>query len=589
MMKYPNLQTRVIPIFLKLVLALNPKDAKARGIRAVSLVHIGEFDEALKLFDTQIYPKAYCLYRLDKHEEALKTLEQMPKDQQGASYNHLKGQILYKLENKKSPECYEAILSHKIDDAESLTNSIASFVQGEDFKKATSILEMTKTPTYELLYNHACALIGQGKYDQAQKYLAESTVVCKEAAIHDELRDEDLADELSVIEAQQAYATQLSNQSDLAKEMYSNLLKNKHGDPTSLAIAGNNLVSLRGNLDMFDSAKRLKFAKKLGSKLTLKQQYTIAINNAILLLNMDKLEECAVELEQIKSKYPDTDIAALMTASTKYKEKDFDEAIKLLNKFTTTNSLLTVSQMQLSKNNVRESVDILMKLSIRHEPSVVGSIVSLYTRLNEMDNVIQVLDESSRHWENKDEEKCKILLVESAKLKKRLNKFKEASLVFEKLVGMEPKNIGYVAGLVSCLVEFDIEKAEQISKMLPNVSTDDINVDKLEKETVSDLTKKAKSSHFDIVEVVVAPVNKEKNKRIKKKKPGKRNLKIEERYTPKAKKKGKGKVNTYVKGSQGSSVKEESAKFETKLGQKGKILKPDDVVGKKKRKGVGNK
>jgi tetratricopeptide (TPR) repeat protein len=345
-------------------------------------------------------------------------------------------------------------------------------------------------------------------------------------------------------------------------------------------VAGNNLVSLRGNLDMFDSAKRLKFAKKLGSQLTLKQQYTIAINNAILLLNMDKLEECAVELEQIKSKYPDTDIAALMTASTKYKEKDFDEAIKLLNKFTTTNSLLTFSQMQLSKNNVRESVDILMKLSIRHEPSVVGAIVSLYTRLNEMDNVIQVLDESSRHWENKDEEKCKILLVESAKLKKRLNKFKEASLVFEKLVGMEPKNIGYVAGLVSCLVEFDIEKAEQISK---------INVDKLEKETVSDLTKKAKSSHFDIVEVVVAPVNKEKKKRIKKKKPGKRNLKIEERYTPKAKKKGKGKVNTYVKGSQGSSVKEESAKFETKLGQKGKILKPDDVVGKKKRKGVGNK
>lgn len=546
------------------------------------MIQNDQFEEVLKEKEITPYMKAYSLYKLDKINEAIEELKQIPKEEQKTmAYYQLAGQIYYKKEDfQESAKNYEQILQLKTDDVETLTNISASFIQSKQYEKVPGLLQFAKKPSFELLYNIASSFIGQGKYEESLKYLKESKNLLISNAKDEEMSEEDLKDEMTILKVQEGYVKQLLGKKEEAKEIYTNILKEKSNDFVSLAIAGNNLVTLRDNQDMFDSAKKLKFASssKLQGKILGYQNRSIQINNAILLMNMDKYDECKQVLTNLKKLYPDSDIPALLISSMNYREKNFEEAINILQEYKTEKSLLQLSQMQLIKGNVKESIEVLEKLSIKYEPSVVAAICSLNFRLNQMEKANDYLNQSTKFWENKNEEKEKILLLESAKLKMRLNKFKEAAENFEKLVKLDPKNVSYLCGLITVLSEFDIEKAENISKMLPNLQLDDINPDKLEKENISDLQKKQKSSHFDIDDGKQQVQGQNEKKKRKKKKHPNRKPKIEEKFQ---KKKKNSKV-PQSKMSQGSQQKDESSKLETKLGEKGKKLTPQEAMQWKK-------
>lgn len=548
------------------------------------MIHNEQFEEVLKQKDLSSFNKSYSLYKLDKLKESIEELNKIPKEEQKTiAYYQLAGQIYYKKEEfKESAKNYEKILEFKTDDAETLTNISASFIQGQQYEKVPELLKFAKKPTFELLYNIATSFIGLEKYDESLKYLKESKNVLINHAKEEGMNDEDLKDEMTILKVQEGFIYQLLGQKERSKEIYTEILKEKSNDFTSLSIASNNLVSLRDHQDMFDSAKKLKFASssKLSGKLLSFQNRAIQFNNAILLMNMDKYEECKQILINLKELYPESDIPALLISSMNYREKKFEEAISILQDYKSEKSLLTLAQMQLIKGNVKESIEVLEKLSIKFEPSVVAAICSLHYRLNQMDKANDFLNLSTLFWENKNQEKEKILLLESAKLKMKLTKFKESAQDFEKLVKIEPKNVSYLCGLITVLSEFDIEKAENMSKLLPNLTFDDINVDKLEKENLSNIQKSSKS-HFDIdEEVKTQQINTEKKKR-KKKKKSNRNPKIEEKFK---KKNTKNKKVPQSKMSQGSTQKEDAQKLETKLGEKGKKLSTEDAIKWKKGK-----
>lgn len=81
-----------------------------------------------------IFEKAYCYYRANKHEDALKTIEQND-DPDNLRIKELKAQILYRLENfTEAAQIYEEIIKNTNDDYEDerQTNLCAALVYTSD-------------------------------------------------------------------------------------------------------------------------------------------------------------------------------------------------------------------------------------------------------------------------------------------------------------------------------------------------------------------------------------------------------------------------------------------------------------------------
>lgn len=111
--------------FLVLVLSIAPDETKAAQCKAIALIQLSKFDEAVKFIEksklTQslLFEKAYCEYRLNKPEAALKTIDGANLNPLPANLKELKAQVLYRLEHFE--ECfglYKDIIKNSSDDYE---------------------------------------------------------------------------------------------------------------------------------------------------------------------------------------------------------------------------------------------------------------------------------------------------------------------------------------------------------------------------------------------------------------------------------------------------------------------------------------
>lgn len=100
-------------------------ETKAAQCKAIAYIQLSKFDEALKFIEksklTQslLFEKAYCEYRLNKPEVALKTIEGANLSPLPSNLKELKAQVLYRLEDFE--ECfglYKDIIKNSSDDYE---------------------------------------------------------------------------------------------------------------------------------------------------------------------------------------------------------------------------------------------------------------------------------------------------------------------------------------------------------------------------------------------------------------------------------------------------------------------------------------
>eukprot|EP01080_Neovahlkampfia_damariscottae_P001057 gene1057-10576_t len=567
------------------ILALSKDNNIAKECKMVALIHNGDYQDALsemnKYGSHSALAKSYCLFRLEKYEEALKEL----KDDKDIGNKQLLGQIYFKLEDEKSLKYFEEISKEKDIDDETKTNIIANLVQNKRYIEGYKF----KNNNFESLYNIGCCYIGENKYDEAIKILKEAKNKCLEIGKKEELEQEDIEYDLAIINIQIGYCYQMKEENEESKEYYTKLITSKIQDLSSRSIARNNLLVLRGNKDLFDSLKQMKLSnsKKSLSKLNSFQKRKIKWNYCLLLMNMDSNKECLEILENLmkQEEKEEEEEFIILLAALKSKEKKFEEGVEILNSFlkkspNSINSKLFLSQMHLTKGNIEDCLNILLTLDNKFEPSILSSIISLMNRLGQNDQ-IKILNDASIYWENKNEqEKLKIILLESAKLKLKLGLFKDASNDFEKLVKIDSSNQIYISGLIKSLSEFDIEKSENISKLLPLIQFDNIDIDKLESQNISDFMRSNKKSLDLDIEDDDSNQQFVKKKRIKKKKQKNRNQKLEEKFSKKKKKK----VTGTSKSAQGSQTRDDQSKYETKLGQKKKVDASAVLAGKKKKK-----
>uniref|UniRef100_A0A8C0PFH9 Signal recognition particle subunit SRP72 n=2 Tax=Canis lupus familiaris TaxID=9615 RepID=A0A8C0PFH9_CANLF len=166
------------------ILQINKDDVTALHCKVVCLIQNGSFKEALNVINTHTkvlannslsFEKAYCEYRLNRIENALKTIESA--NQQTDKLKELYGQVLYRLE--RYDEClavYRDLVRNSQDDydEERKTNLSAVVAAQSNWEKVVPENLGLQEGTHELCYNAACALIGQGQLSQAMKILQKA-------------------------------------------------------------------------------------------------------------------------------------------------------------------------------------------------------------------------------------------------------------------------------------------------------------------------------------------------------------------------------------------------------------------------------
>jgi len=466
-----------------------------------------KFDEALRqIKDTHfdidlIFEEAYCLYRLNKHKEALELLDKSEKTSD--RIKELKAQIFYKgLEMyEESYNLYKDLLKNTSDDFEQerLTNMQAAAV----FVKSAPIAT-EDDDSFELCYNQACQLLSKEDWVNAEKALVKAEQMCKDVMKKEEAEDEEIEEETGIIRVQIGFAIQMQGSRDKeAQAIYNSVLKTKPSDIGLVAVASNNLVTLNKDQNIFDSKKKIKAATAEGieNKLTKIHRAAIARNNALLAMYTNQVDLCTTLINDLAGSFEnhyDQDDRDLIVAGVLARSGKVKESVDLLlkDKKDDMERILIAAQVLLEKGDVTDALTTLEKLpdNVKHRTGLLSSMVALYCANNERPKAAKLLKEAvtSATKLKTNAEDMKLVWRKTAEFHLKGDEPSVAAKSLEELLKSNPKDKTTLAQLVLAYAKFDLAKAMEMSKRLPDFAAKAVDVDSL--ETSATLSKYGKKT-----------------------------------------------------------------------------------------------
>ncbi|KAE8692312.1 SRP72 RNA-binding domain isoform 2 [Hibiscus syriacus] len=470
------------------VLSVAPGDEDAIRCKVVALMKADKIEDALSAiqsaqkvsFDFSFY-KAYCLYRQNKLDEALKLLEKQDKTQPRML---LESQILYRL--GKMDACVDIcrnLQKAKIDSLEiNLVAGLVSAGKASEVQGTLDTIKIKATSSFELAYNIACSLIEGNKLKDAEQLLLTARRIGQETLTEENLADEDIENELAPIAVQLAYVHQLLGQTQEAVGAYTDIINRNMADEPSLAAAVNNLIAVKGPKDISDSLRKLDRLKEKDSqkfelahaidlKLSPKQKETLYSNRVLLLLHANKMDQARELVSVLPEMFPDSVMPVLLQAAVLVRENKAGKAEEMLGQFAEAFPekskiiLLARAQVAAAAGHPQIAAESLAKVpDIQHMPATVATLVTLKERAGDiMDNQLSVI------------------MREAASFKLRHGKEEEAAHLYEELVKGHG-DIEALVGLITTVARVNVEKAEAYEKQLkPLPGLKGVDVDALEK------------------------------------------------------------------------------------------------------------
>ncbi len=487
------------------ILNLTPKDETAFHCKMVCLMQAGKFDEALRqIQDTHfnldlVFEEAYCLYRLNKPEDSLEVLTN--KSSSSTRIKELKAQVYYRLEMyQEAYNVYKDLLKNTSDDFEQerLTNLQAAAVYVEN-----STTKEEDNETYEMWYNYACQLLGQEQWAEAEQALIKAESMCKEMMKEEDAEDEEIERETGIIRVQIGFAIQMQGQRDKeAQFIYNSVLKTKPADIGLVAVASNNLVTLNKDQNIFDSKKKIKAATVEGveHKLTTVHRASIARNNALLAMYTNQVDLCKTLIQDLADNYSqhyDQAERDLILAGVLSRSGKVTESVDLLmkNHPKDLERSLIAGQVYLEKGDVTSALKILEALpnDLKFRTGILSTMVSLYLAADQRPLAAKLLKEavasSKKSSKNGD---MQLVWRKTAEFHLKGDEPSVAAKSLEELLKISPDDKTTLAQLVLAYAKFDLKKALEMSKKLPDFANKAVDVDALEASaTLSKYGKKA--------------------------------------------------------------------------------------------------
>lgn len=275
------------------ILKLDAKDKDALHCAVVALIQQSKFAEAVSLLEQHpsnldnVLEKAYALYRLFREDECIAVVDSIPESQRSEELNLVRAQAAYRREDAKAMSTMmETFLQDGTGDPlEVKVNLVASYViQGERAKAIA--LARTVEREYELLFNLACSATEAGNLGEALA-LIERAIQCCRASLEEEEADEkDIANSCAVLEVQRGYILQRQGRQNDALQIYQDVLQGQPSDEAVVAVASNNIISLRrGDEKLQDSLRKSQRASSVPAhKLPARQRQSILFNRCLVLL-----------------------------------------------------------------------------------------------------------------------------------------------------------------------------------------------------------------------------------------------------------------------------------------------------------------
>uniref|UniRef100_A0A672GFH8 Signal recognition particle subunit SRP72 n=1 Tax=Salarias fasciatus TaxID=181472 RepID=A0A672GFH8_SALFA len=531
--------TRALKALTK-ILQDNREDVTALHCKIVCLVQNGSFKEALNVMNTHskvlgsevVFEKAYCEYRLNRVESSLKTIEGAA--EQTDKLKELYGQVLYRLE--RYDECksvYTDLIRNSQDEYEEERKTNLGAVVA-----AMSVLLLhLSSSTYELCYNAACSLIGQGQLTEALNKLRQ-TAMC---LCFQDVTEEDIESELAVIHSQMAYIMQLQGRTDEALQLYNQVIKLKPSDVGLLAVTANNIITINKDQNVFDSKKKVKLTNAEGVeyKLAKKQLQAIDFNKALLAMYTNQAEQCRKLSSSLQSQNPRHPLPVLIQVAQLSREKQHSRAVELLQQFSDQNPdkasgiKLTMAQLYLVQGHVTKACDVLRSIEeFKHKSGMVSALVTMYSHEEDIDSAIDVFKQAIEHYQSEQPGSAAHLALvrEAANFKLKYGRKKEAISDLEQLWKQNTNDVHTLAQLISAYSLVDTDKAKALSRHLPSADTMSFNVDVDELENSHGATYVRKKA----AKVVGENLPKEQSHGEIKKKRKKKKGKLPKNYDPKA-------------------------------------------------------
>ncbi|XP_074946983.1 signal recognition particle subunit SRP72 [Phalacrocorax aristotelis] len=481
------------------ILQISKDDVTALQCKVVCLIQNGNFKEALSVINTHTkvltsdviaFEKAYCEYRLNRIENALKTIQSA--SQQTDKLKELYGQVLYRLE--RYDDClaaYRDLIRNSQDEYEEerKTNLSAVVAAQSTWEKVMPEDLGLREATYELCYNSACALIGQGKLSEAMKKLQKAEELCRQSLSEDsDVTEEDIEAELAIIHGQMAYIMQLQGRTEDALQLYNQIIKLKPTDVGLLAVIANNIITINKDQNVFDSKKKVKLTNAEGveHKLSKKQLQAIEFNKALLAMYTNQADQCRKLSASLQSQSPEHLLPVLIQAAQLCREKQHAKAVGLLQDFADQHPAnaaeikLTMAQLKIAQGSVTKACMILRSIEeLQHKPGMVSALVTMYSHEEDIDSAIEVFTQAIQ-WYQQFQPKSPVhlsLIREAANFKLKHGRKKEAISDLEELWKQNPKDVHTLAQLISAYSLVDPEKAKVLSKHLPSSDTMSLKVD----------------------------------------------------------------------------------------------------------------
>ncbi|NXU14918.1 SRP72 protein, partial [Pardalotus punctatus] len=492
------------------ILQINKDDVTALQCKVVCLIQNGNFKEALGVINTHTkvltsdiiaFEKAYCEYRLNRIESALKTIQSA--SQQTDKLKELYGQVLYRLE--RYDDClaaYRDLIRNSQDEYEEerKTNLSAVVAAQSTWEKVVPEDLGLREATYELCYNSACALIGQGRLNEAMKKLQKAEELCRQSLSEDsDVTEEDIEAELAIIHGQMAYIMQLQGHTEDALQLYNQIIKLKPTDVGLLAVIANNIITINKDQNVFDSKKKVKLTSAEGveHKLSKKQLQAIEFNKALLAMYTNQADQCRKLSASLQSQSPEHLLPVLIQAAQLCREKQHVKAVGLLQDFADQHPAnaaeikLTMAQLKIAQGSVTKACMILRSIEeLQHKPGMVSALVTMYSHEEDIDSAIEVFTQAIQWYQQfqaRTNYDCCVfqpkspvhlsLIREAANFKLKHGRKKEAISDLEELWKQNPKDVHTLAQLISAYSLVDPEKAKVLSKHLPSSDTLSLKVD----------------------------------------------------------------------------------------------------------------
>uniref|UniRef100_A0A4W6BXM6 Signal recognition particle subunit SRP72 n=1 Tax=Lates calcarifer TaxID=8187 RepID=A0A4W6BXM6_LATCA len=232
--------TRALKALTK-ILHENRDDVTALHCKIVCLVQNGSFKEALNVMNTHskvlgseaVFEKAYCEYRLNRVESALKTIEGAP--EQTDKLKELYGQVLYRLE--RYDECksvYTDLIRNSQDEYEEerKTNLAAVVAAMSQWEKAPLDDLGLPESTYELQAEELCRVSLADDSDQNVFDSKKKVKLTNAEGVEYKLAKK----QLQAIDFNKALLAMYTNQADQCRKLSSSLQSQNPGHPRPVLI-----------------------------------------------------------------------------------------------------------------------------------------------------------------------------------------------------------------------------------------------------------------------------------------------------------------------------------------------------------------